>query len=91
MMKIKQLGAAALFILLSAVVMAQSPWFRITVPSVSEAAESFTAPPAAYGAIHWAIWGGQQTKERVVGKGYVTLPLELGAYEARFIIIGPAI
>jgi len=66
MMKIKHLGAATLFILLSAVVAAQSPWFRITVPSVSEAAQSFTAPPAAYGAIHWAIWGGQQTRERIV-------------------------
>ena len=53
-MKIRQSDAIALIKLLSAVVAAQSPWFKITVLPVREAAESFTAPPAAYGAIHRA-------------------------------------
>jgi hypothetical protein len=47
MMKIRQSDAIALIILLSAVVTAQSPWFRIKVLFVREAAESFSAPPAA--------------------------------------------
>jgi alpha-L-rhamnosidase len=50
----------------SAMVMAQSPWQQVTVPSVREAAASFVTPPAEYGAIHWAIWGGQQTKEHII-------------------------
>ncbi|MGD0341921.1 MAG: glycosyl hydrolase, partial [Bacteroidales bacterium] len=45
---------------------AQSSWQQVTVPSVREAAAYFTAPPAEFGAIHWAIWGGQQTSERIV-------------------------
>jgi hypothetical protein len=47
-------------------VSAQSPWQQITVPSVREAAASFVKPPTEYGAIHWAIWGGQQSKEKIV-------------------------
>jgi hypothetical protein len=47
-------------------VVAQSPWQQITVPSVREAAASFAMPPRAYGAIHWAIWGGPQSKERIL-------------------------
>jgi hypothetical protein len=35
------------------------------VPTVAEAQASFAQPPKEYGAIHWAIWGGQQTKERI--------------------------
>ena len=35
------------------------------MPSVREAAASFAKPPREYGAIHWAIWGGQQSKERI--------------------------
>ncbi|MGD0382951.1 MAG: glycosyl hydrolase [Thermoguttaceae bacterium] len=35
------------------------------MPTVAEAAASFSQPPREYGAIHWAIWGGQQTKERI--------------------------
>ena len=36
------------------------------MPTVAEAAASFPNPPTAYGAIHWAIWGGLQTKERII-------------------------
>jgi hypothetical protein len=32
----------------------------------AEAAASFAQPPMEYGAIHWAIWGGPQTKERII-------------------------
>src|SRR5665647_1331200 len=45
---------------------AQNSWQQVTVPSVREAASSFAKPPSAYGAIHWAIWGGQQSKEKIV-------------------------
>jgi hypothetical protein len=36
------------------------------MPTVREAADSFATPPSEYGAIHWAIWGGPQTKERII-------------------------
>ena len=36
------------------------------MPTVAEAAATFPNPPKEYGAIHWAIWGGPQTKERVM-------------------------
>ena len=36
------------------------------MPTVAEAAASFANPPKEYGAIHWAIWGGQQTKARII-------------------------
>lgn len=52
--------------LFSSGVAAQSPWQQITVPSVREASAAFATPPAEYGAIHWAIWGGQQSKEKIV-------------------------
>ena len=45
---------------------AVQPWREITVPTVAEAAASFAQPPMDYGAIHWAIWGGPQTKERII-------------------------
>ena len=48
--------------------MAQSPWQQVTVPSVREAAASFAKPPSEYGAIHWAIWGGQQTNEKIIAE-----------------------
>ncbi len=41
------------------------PWQQIVVPTVADAAASFPKPPAEYGAIHWAIWGGAQSKERI--------------------------
>src|ERR1017187_6956553 len=45
---------------------AQRPWQQITVPSVSEVGANFRAPPREYGAIHWAIWGGELTQARIV-------------------------
>src|SRR5436853_638244 len=45
---------------------AAQPWHEVTVPTVAEAAASFPKPPMDYRAIHWAIWGGQQTKERIL-------------------------
>jgi hypothetical protein len=48
------------------VLMAQRPWQQITAPSVREAASNFRTPPREYGAIHWAIWGGELTRERIV-------------------------
>src|SRR5476651_621554 len=56
------------FVLLTlpTLVSAQNAWRQVALPSVREAAASFAKPPSEYGAIHWAIWGGQQTKERIV-------------------------
>ncbi|MCX6320646.1 MAG: glycosyl hydrolase [Bacteroidia bacterium] len=69
-MKLSNIGTIKLSVvtlmLLPYLVSAQSSWQQITVPSVREAAASFVSPPAEYGAIHWAIWGGQQTRERIV-------------------------
>jgi hypothetical protein len=45
---------------------ATRPWQQITNPSLAEAAAAFPAPPREYGAIHWAIWGGPITKERIL-------------------------
>ena len=45
---------------------AAQPWRGVTVPTVAEAAAAFAQPPMEYGAIHWAIWGGPQTKERII-------------------------
>jgi len=46
--------------------LAQRPWQQITVPSLNEAAAAFRTPPREYGAIHWAIWGGELTQARIV-------------------------
>ena len=56
----------AILLVLTSLAAGQSPWQQVTVPSVREAAASFVKPPSEYGAIHWAIWGGQQTKARIV-------------------------
>jgi hypothetical protein len=45
---------------------AAQPWREVTVPTVAEAAASFARPPSDYGAIHWAIWGGPQSKARII-------------------------
>jgi hypothetical protein len=45
---------------------AAQPWREVTVPTVAEAATSFAQPPKEYSAIHWAIWGGPQTKARIL-------------------------
>ena len=57
-----------LFPLLAAALLAQRPWQQITVPPVGDAAANFKTPPREYGAIHWAIWGGELTKERIVSE-----------------------
>jgi len=62
----KTLSTLALLGLLPLVANAAEPWQEVTVPSVAEAAATFPKPPKEYGAIHWAIWGGPQTKERVM-------------------------
>lgn len=36
------------------------------MPTVAEAAATFPNRPKEYGAIHWAIWGGPQDKERII-------------------------
>jgi len=43
-------------------------WREITLPTVAEAAAAFPAPPPEYGSIHWATWGGQQTKEGIIAQ-----------------------
>jgi hypothetical protein len=55
-----------LLFLVSFAAMAQRPWQQMTVPTVREAAADFRDPPREYGAIHWAIWGGALTRERIV-------------------------
>jgi len=54
------------FPLLAAAVLAQRPWQQVTMPSIRDVAANFKTPPREYGAIHWAIWGGELTKERIV-------------------------
>src|ERR1700677_3110662 len=44
---------------------AQGYWQEITSPTTREVAEKFETPPRQYGAIHWAIWGGDLTQERI--------------------------
>ncbi|MDP9170642.1 MAG: hypothetical protein M3N54_08500 [Acidobacteriota bacterium] len=55
-------------LLFGAVLLAQRPWQQLTLPSVREAAANFKTPPREYGAIHWALWGGELTKERIVSE-----------------------
>jgi hypothetical protein len=57
-----------LFPILATALLAQRPWQQITVPSVGDAAANFKTPPREYGAIHWAIWGGELTRERIVSE-----------------------
>jgi hypothetical protein len=42
------------------------PYRQITLPTVAESAAAFAQPQKEYGAIHWAIWGGPQTKARIL-------------------------
>jgi len=58
--------AATLAALAFASLPAAQPWREITMPTVAEAAASFAQPPMEYRAIHWAIWGGPQSKERII-------------------------
>ena len=54
------------FLLLPLPLAAQQPWQKITVPSSGEVAAHFRTPPREYGAIHWALWGGELTREKIV-------------------------
>ena len=62
----KTLFRFALLVGWSLQLLAAQPWQEITIPTVAEAATAFAQPPREYGVIHWAIWGGQQSKERVL-------------------------
>ena len=62
----KTLIRFALLASLSLSLRAAQPWREITMPTVAEAAAAFPKPPREYGSIHWAIWGGQQSKERIL-------------------------
>ena len=68
----KLLPLAPLALLAASTAAAQPPasappaWQTITMPTVAEAAAAFPAPPREYGTIHWAIWGGPQSKEKVL-------------------------
>jgi hypothetical protein len=42
------------------------PYRQVLVPTLAETAAMFPKPPTQYGAIHWAIWGGQQSADRVI-------------------------
>ncbi len=59
------IGFAILF-LVSFAAMAQGPWQQLTMPTVSQVSANFRNAPHEYGAIHWAIWGGPLTRERIV-------------------------
>jgi hypothetical protein len=61
----KMLLRCAILVLSPLVAHADQPWREVTMPTVAEAAASFGRPPREYGAIHWAIWGGQQSKARI--------------------------
>jgi hypothetical protein len=61
----KTLSRFALLACLSLQLPAAQPWREITVPTLAEAAAAFPKPPSEYSAIHWAIWGGLITKERI--------------------------
>jgi hypothetical protein len=61
----KTLYAAALLGLVLMLASAAEPWRAISMPTAAEAAAAFPKPPMEYRAIHWAIWGGQLTKERI--------------------------
>ena len=60
------LSQLALLAGLSLPLRAADPWRGVTMPTVAEAAASFAQPPKEYGAIHWAIWGGPQSKDRII-------------------------
>src|ERR1017187_3008411 len=57
----------AVMLLPATVLQAQRPWQQIAVPSVSEAAASFKAPPHEYGGIQpFGSWNGPDAREKVV-------------------------
>jgi hypothetical protein len=50
----------------AAVLPAQQPWQKIVDTTAAEAAANLRTPPREYGAIHWAIWGDELSRERIV-------------------------
>ncbi|MGD1086774.1 MAG: glycosyl hydrolase [Verrucomicrobiota bacterium] len=62
----KSLAPLALLAGLSLPVQAAQPYRQITVPTIAEAAAVFPKPPPEYSAIHWAVWGGPQSKQRII-------------------------
>jgi hypothetical protein len=63
---LKTLFRCALIGLFPLMARAAEPWQEITMPTVAEAAAVFPNPPREFAAIHWSIWGGQQSKERIL-------------------------
>ena len=45
---------------------ADQSWREITLPTLADTAAAFPQPPKEYSAIHWAIWGGPQNRERII-------------------------
>jgi hypothetical protein len=74
-----------LFLALPMAVAAQQPWQQMTTPATREVAANFQTPPREYGAIHWAIWGGPLTEERITTE-FDALS-QMGMYVVNF---GPA-
>ena len=62
----KHLSSLVLLTALTLPLPAAQSWREITQPTLEEAAAAFPKPPAEYSAIHWAIWGGRQSKERII-------------------------
>jgi hypothetical protein len=56
----------ALLCFVSLTLYGDQPYREITMPTVAEATALFAQPQKEYSAIHWAIWGGQQSKERII-------------------------
>jgi hypothetical protein len=56
----------ALLCFVSLTLYGEQPYRQITMPTVAEATALFAHPQKEYSAIHWAIWGGQQSKERII-------------------------
>ena len=80
-----RLKLSSLMLLLPFTLFAQQPWQQITVPTTREVAANFLTPPREYGAIHWAIWGGPLTQQRITSE-FDALTKE-GMYVVNF---GPA-
>jgi hypothetical protein len=64
----RALPLGSLWVCLALQSRAVQAWREITVPTVAQAAAAFPAPPREYGAIHWAIWGGPQTREGILAQ-----------------------
>ena len=66
MFKMKILSRLVLLAWIAPRLYGAQPYREITMPTVAEAAATFVQPQKEYSAIHWAIWGGLQTKERIL-------------------------